>query len=46
VKKIMLLVLFCSFEFFQQMNDIQAHRGDEVIQDQAQIAYLDDDSFL
>ncbi|WP_282137896.1 hypothetical protein [Rossellomorea aquimaris] len=45
MKKIMLLVLFCSFGFFQQINDIQAHRGDEVIQDQARIAYLDDDSF-
>ncbi|MGM0827377.1 MAG: hypothetical protein ACQEU4_04040 [Bacillota bacterium] len=45
MKKIMLLVLFCTFGFFQQINDIQAHRGEEVIQDQAQIDYLDDDSF-
>jgi hypothetical protein len=45
VKKIMLLVLYCNFGFFQQINDIQAHRGEEVIQDQAQIDYLDDDSF-
>ncbi|MGG1630753.1 hypothetical protein [Rossellomorea sp. NRS-1567] len=45
MKKIMLLVLFCCFGIFQQINDIQAHRGEEVIQDQAQIAYLDDDSF-
>jgi hypothetical protein len=45
VKKIMLLVLVCCFGIFQQINDIQAHRGEEVIQDQAQVAYLDDDSF-
>ncbi|MGM0851326.1 MAG: hypothetical protein ACQEWI_01725 [Bacillota bacterium] len=45
MKKIMLLVLVCCFGIFQQINDIQAHRGEEVIQDQAQIAYLDDDSF-
>lgn len=43
--KTMLLVLICTFGCFQQINDIQTHRGEEVIQDQAQIAYLDDDSF-
>ncbi|WRP08631.1 hypothetical protein U9J35_10865 [Rossellomorea aquimaris] len=45
MKKIMLLVLFCCFGIFQQINDIQANRGEEIIQDQAQTAYLDDDSF-
>jgi hypothetical protein len=45
VKKIMLLVLFCCYGIFQQIDDIQAHKGEEVIQDQAQMAYLDDDSF-
>ncbi|WP_044337238.1 hypothetical protein [Rossellomorea aquimaris] len=45
MKKVMLLVLFCCFGIFQQINDIQVHRGGEVIQDQAQIAYLEDDSF-
>lgn len=45
MKEIMLLVLFCSFGFFQQINDVRAHWEDEVIQDQAQMAELDDDSF-
>ncbi|MFC7784189.1 MULTISPECIES: hypothetical protein [unclassified Rossellomorea] len=45
MKKIMLLVLFCCCGIFQQIDAIQAHSGEEVIQDQAQMAFLDDDSF-
>lgn len=45
MKKSILLVLFCCFGIFQQIDDIQAHSGEEVIQDQAQMDYLEDDSF-